>query len=175
MSRLVWIVAAIGLPGCAALRPKAPEPIVRTDTVTVTKEVAAPLPEGDTTTICLGNGMPVQVRVAAHADTLIGEARVHLRDVRPLLDFVGVYAQDQDWFARSDTLRFERRLYRRSGVPVQRACDELKQVGTYQGVYVYADVTAPATLPVITLPVRPGMFQAYFLTTSSKSKSGARR
>lgn len=142
------------LAACSTLKPK-PQIITKTDTVTVTKEVPAPLPTGDTATICLGNGMPVSVLINK-TDTLIGEQRVKLKDVRPALDFAGRYFE-----SRADTLRFEKRLYRRQGVPVTHACDELKEVGAYNGVSVFAFVDAPNNLPLIFLPIRPGLFQHY--------------
>lgn len=147
------------LAGCAYLRPE-PQIITRVDTVTVVREVAPPLADGDSVEVCLSTGMPARVRVTAHGDTLIGEQRVPLRAVQPVLAFAGTYAEAQPWFAR-DTLRFEKRLYRKAGALQRRGCDELKSVGDFAGVPIFADVTAPQPLPAILLPVRPGQFQLY--------------
>lgn len=157
----VGAVAVAGwVAGCASLKPKPLPPIVHTDTVVVTKEVAPPLPTGDSTEICLSTGMPAHVLISARGDTLIGDARVRIKDVRPLLTFAGAYAADEEWFAR-DTLRFDKRLYRKAGMVQRRICDELKEVGRFEGVPLFAEVTAMARVPMILVPVRPGLFQPY--------------
>lgn len=150
---------ALALSGCSLLRP-APQTIVRTDTVTVTKEVAAPLPQGDSVQICLSTGRPVTVLVTRDGDTLVGPERARLKQLRPVLAFSGAYAAEQAWFA-TDTLRFEGRSYRKTGAELGLLCDELKEVGSYQGVPVFARVTEMNTLPYILVPVRPGRFQPY--------------
>jgi hypothetical protein len=164
--KLLALALALALGGCAALQPKT-ETITRVDTVTVTqvKEVAAPLPTGDTATICLSTGMPAPVLIAANGDTLIGESRVSIKSVRPILSFAGTYAEQ--W---PDTVRFERRVYRRSGVVVRRDCDELKHVGEHRGVPIFAEVTAPNPLPAIVVPVRAGMFQNYRLPAPARGR-----
>ncbi len=166
------LTLTLTLSACALLRP--PQTIVQVDTVTVTKEVPPPLPTGDSAEICLATGMPARVLIASNGDTLIGEARVRLRDVRPVLSFSGTYAREQSWYQVSDTLRFEKRPYRRTGAERARACDELKLVGAYAGVSVFAEVTAPNALPMVFLPVRPGIFQMY-TTVSSATGSQRRR
>jgi len=142
------------------LRPAPPEAIVRTDTVTVTREVAPPLPAGDTVELCLSNGMTVKVLVTAEHDTLVGDARASLRQLRPVLSFAGAYAAEQSWFS-ADTVRLENRLYRKAGAERAFTCDELKEVGSYQGVPVFARVEEMSDLPYIVLPVRAGIFQPY--------------
>jgi hypothetical protein len=148
------------LSGCSVLQP-APQAQVRVDTVTVTQNVEPPLPEGTPVDVCLSTGMTVQIHVAANGDTLIGEKRIRLQDVRPAVGFAGVYAQDREWFRRGDVVTFDRRNYRRAGVERVRACDELKLVGTHDGVPLFAEVTAPQVLPAIIVPVRPGVFQDF--------------
>ncbi len=150
--------------GCSVLHPK-PEIITKTDTVTITKEVPPPLPPGDSMEVCLSTGVPAHVRITAQGDTLIGAQRVPLSSLKPVLAFAGTYAGDASWFATSDTVRFDRKLYGKAGGLRGRACDELKLVGSYQGVPVFAEITAPQALPAILLPVRPGQFQMY--TTSA--------
>lgn len=154
------VVCIIAVGGCAVFNPAPPRTIVRVDTVIVTKTVAPVLPMGDSALICLATGMPISVLIAPTGDTLIGEARIRLRDVRPPLTFAGTYAGQAAWFA-NDTLRFDKRLYRKSGGTVRRVCDDLKEVGLFNGVPVFADVTAMGNLPIIMVPVRPGMFQSY--------------
>lgn len=158
--------------GCAVLHPK-PEIITKTDTVTITKEVPPPLPAGDSVEVCLSTGYPARVRISAKGDTLIGEQRVPLSSLKPVLAFAGSYAAGASWFTTSDTVRFDRRLYGKAGAPRTRACDELKLVGSYQGVPVFAEVTAPQLLPAILLPIRPGQFQLY--TTSAVPRSARSR
>lgn len=160
MKRALAGLAACVLGACSVFNP-APRTIVRVDTVVVTREVAPPLTAGDSAAICLATGMPVTVHVAADGDTLIGDARVSLRALRPVLTFEGAYASGLSWFENSDSLRFERRLYRKLGRPRRRSCDELKRVGDYVGVPVFAEVTAPQPLPQIEVPAQPGMFQTY--------------
>ena len=168
MRRRFALTLTLTLARCSTFRPE-PVTITKTDTVTVTKEVPPPLPRGDSTDICLSNGMTARVLVSANGDTLIGDARVRLREVQPVLAFAGSYAADQDWYTRTDTIRFENKVYRQAGGAMKRACDELKLVGDYRGVSVFASVTEPQGLPTIVLPVRPGMFQNY-ITVIRKRK-----
>jgi hypothetical protein len=51
---------------------------------------------------------------------------------------------------------------------MKRACDELKLVGAFRGVPVFASVTEPQGLPTIVVPIRPGFFQNY--TTSTRNR-----
>lgn len=154
------LVCAVLLGGCSVFQPK-PETIVRVDTVTVTQTVEPTLPEARPAEVCLSTGETAQVHIAANGDTLIGEKRVPLRELRPALTFPGVYAGENEWFRRGDVVTFDKRRYRRAGVERVRACDELKLVGEYQGVPVFAEITAPQVLPMIIIPVRPGAYQDY--------------
>lgn len=152
---------ALLLVACSAFRPE-PVTIVQVDTVVITQEAPAPaLPDGDSVEICLSTGASVSVRVAANGDTLIGDRRVTLSSVRPVLGFAGAYASGSSWFDRVDTLRFESRVYKKLGRPLRRGCDELKLVGDHRGIPVFAEVTAPQGLPQIEIPAQPGMFQTY--------------
>lgn len=145
--------------------PPAPEPQVRVDTVTITQTVQPLLPEGRPAEICLSNGITAQVHISANGDTLIGERRIPLSELRPAVSFSGSYAGDMDWYRRGDVVRLDGRPYRKLGVERSRVCDELKLVGEYTGVPVFAEVTAPQTLPMIVIPVRPGMYQDYLRGT----------
>ena len=152
--------ACVLLSSCSVIRPE-PQIITRTDTVKVTETIVPPLPEGTPAEICLSTGVTVQIHIAAAGDTLIGEKRVPLKELRPALTFPGVYAHDKEWYARGDVVNFERRNYRRAGVERARMCDELKLVGAHQGVPLFAEVTAREPLPAIIVPVRPGIYQDY--------------
>jgi len=154
--------------GCAALKPKTVT-VVKTDTVTVSITKEVPLPTGDSTTICLSTGLPARVLVAANGDTLIGDARASLKSLRPVMNFAGSYAADQSWFY-SDTLRFEKRLYRKAGALQSRGCDELKTVGSYEGVPIFAEVTAKEPLSFIVIPVSPSRFQGYNVVNPSRKR-----
>ena len=159
------VVIALAFSGCTMLQPE-PQIITRTDTVTIVKEAPPPpLPAGDSADICLSNGMTAIVRITAARDTLIGDARIPISAVRPTLSFAGAYAQQ--W---ADTVRFEKRLYRKHGLVKRKTCDELKNVGDLMGVPVFAEVTAPQPLPVIIIPVRPGGFQDYMLATPARRR-----
>jgi hypothetical protein len=162
------IMAALLLSGCNYFRrmpATAPEVHVRVDTVTVNQTVEPPLREGRPVDICLSNGITTQVHIATNGDTLIGEGRIALSDLRPAVTFSGTYAATAEWYRRDDPVRLDGRQYRRLGVERIRVCDELKLVGEYNGVPVFAEVTAPQTLPMIVVPVRPGMYQDYIRVT----------
>jgi hypothetical protein len=161
------LTLTLTLTRCTTFRPE-PITITKTDTVTVVKEIAPPSPTGDSTEICLSTGMTARVLVSAKGDTLIGDTRVRLRDVQPVLAFAGIYAADQEWYSRGDTLRFENKVYRRAGGTMKRACDELKLVGHYRGVPVFASVTEPQGLPTIVVPITPGLFQNYRNSTRNR-------
>ena len=155
------LLACVVLCACQSPPPSTPAPQIRVDTVTVTVTAEAPLLEGTAADVCLSTGVTAQIYISANGDTLIGEKRVRLSELRPAVTFAGVYAAEREWFRRGDVVNFERRNYRRGGVARVRACDELKLVGEHQGVPVFAEVTAPQVLPMIIMPVRPGIYQDY--------------
>lgn len=158
MRRLVLGAAFVS--ACGAFQSQ-PAPQIRVDTVTVTQTVEPPLPEGRPAELCLSTGVTAQIHIAANGDTLIGEQRVRLSALRPTLTFPGAYAGERAWFMRGDVVTFDRNRYRRAGADRARACDELKLVGEHDGVPVFAEVTAPQLLPMIVIPVRPGVYQDY--------------
>ena len=141
-----------------------PEPLPpRVDTVIVTKEVIPPLPEGTPDTVCLSTGFPMPVRIAANGDTLIGERRVRLQDIRPGLVFEGAYAAGKPWVDKGE-ITFERRVYRKFGTVNTLECDDLKQIGEQEGVPLFADAGAPSPVETIQVPLMPGRFQAFRTT-----------
>lgn len=99
MRKLLTIApAALMLTACSQPEPPPPPPpdtVVVMDTITITREVPPPLPEGDAATICLSTGQNIDIRVSAAGDTLIGPRRVRLRDLGPAVGFVGTYAGDE--------------------------------------------------------------------------------
>lgn len=158
-----WVLMACALVSSCNVFQSTPArpPQIRVDTVTVTQVVEPPLPEGTPTEICLSTGVTAQVHISATGDTLVGEKRIPLSQLRPAFSFAGAYAQDRPWYQRNEVIRFDRRDYYRAGAPVIRSCDELKLVGEHNGVPLFAEVTAPQILPVLIVPIRPGVFQDY--------------
>lgn len=157
-------LAIVGLAatGCSQNQPPPPpQPVVQVDTVTVTREVPPPLPEGNPTMICLANGQSVNIRVSAQGDTLIGPQRSKLRDLRPVLDFEGNYAGGTSWFVGDDAISMGRRQYQKFGTPMTKRCGDLKIVGAHNGVNLFADANATAPFDLLYVPVSPGIFQSY--------------
>lgn len=156
------LLACAVMSGCGVFQATPTSaPQVRVDTITVTRVVEPPLPEGTPAEICLSTGVTAQVHLSAAGDTLVGEARIPLSQLRPAFSFAGAYAQGRTWYERNELIRFDKRDYRRAGAPVRRVCDELKLVGEHNGVPLFADVTAPQILPMLIVPVRPGVFADY--------------
>lgn len=158
-------LVAITLAACGGPPPEAtPVPVdtvVRVDTITVTREVAPPLPEGRAATVCLANGQSAEIRVSAAGDTLVGPRRVPLADLGPAIGFIGDYAADEVWFVDDAPITVERRRFSKFGQPESRDCRSMKIVGDHDGVNLFADVTASEPFSVLYAPVRPGVFQAY--------------
>jgi hypothetical protein len=144
--------------------PPAPPPPPRVDTVTVTKEVPPPLPEGMAADICLSTGYSLQVHVGTSGDTLIGARRVPLSDLRPGIVFEGRYANGQTWFDKAEPIRFERRSYRKLELPLSLKCEDLKSIGEHNGIPLFADLMVLSPIETIYVPVAPGRFQPYRTT-----------
>lgn len=166
MSRIALLVplASMVLAACGGGPPAEPPPadtIVRLDTITITREVEPPLPEGRLSTICLANGQNVEIRISSAGDTLVGPQRAALADLRPAIGFVGSYAEGETWFVEDETVTFERRQYSKFGQPESRDCRGLKIVGDAHGVNLFAEVSASSPFDAVFVPVRPGVFQPY--------------
>jgi hypothetical protein len=151
--------------GCRFIpQPAAPAPVVpplpRVDTVTITRDVAPPIPAGTAAELCLSTGQNITIHISPEGDTLVGPARTRLRDL-PGITFAGTYARGHSWFTRDEQVRFENRNYMRLGSAARQDCNDLKNVGDFEGVPVFAEIAAPAPLALIYVPVRPGYFQAY--------------
>lgn len=163
MSRVALLapLGALALAACGAPPPPPPQPMARVDTVIVTREVAPPLPEGTTANVCLAHGQNVQVRVSAAGDTLVGPRRVRLVDLGPAVGFVGSYAAGTPWFVNDEAVTFERRPFRKFGQAEARDCQDIKIIGEYRGVNVFAAREASSPFQTLYVPVRPGVFQTY--------------
>lgn len=131
------------------------------DTVVVTQQVQAPLPEGTATQICLATGESATVYITPQGDTLVGERRVAVSALGPGVAFAGEYAGDEAWFIADEPITFEQREYLRSGGNVSLNCANIRQVGEYMGVPLFADANATAPFQTIYVPVSPGVWQAY--------------
>jgi len=131
------------------------------DTVVVEREVAPPLPTGSAVQMCLATGQSEQVLVTAQGDTLVGPARVSVRDLRPGVVFAGTYAQGADWYETDESVNFERRSYDKSGGELRLACGDIMRIGEHNGVPLFADRGAEAPYAKLYVPVRPGVWQAY--------------
>jgi hypothetical protein len=139
------------------VRLPAPPP----DTVTVTREVAPPLPSGNPAEICLATGENVSVMITAQGDTLVGPTRTSIRTLRPGVVFAGTYAAGRDWFTNDEAIRFEDRSYSKSGGEVSLACPDIMRVGEHMGVPLFAMRNAERPYETLYVPVRPGVWQAY--------------
>lgn len=166
MSRIAFLVPllAMTLAACAgggAEQPPPADTLVRLDTITITREVEPPLPEGRLTNICLANGQNVEIRISPAGDTLVGPERVALSDLGPAIGFVGNYAGEETWFVEDETVTFENRAFSKFGQPASRDCRGMKIVGDANGVNLFAEVTGSSPFEVLYVPVRPGVFQSY--------------
>ncbi|MFP4624895.1 MAG: hypothetical protein ACLFRX_11995 [Gemmatimonadota bacterium] len=166
MSRSPMLVpiAALVLSACGGGPPPAPpvpDTVIQYDTITITREVEPPLPEGRPTMICLATGQSVEVRVSAAGDTLVGPRRVPLVELGPAVGFVGAYAATERWFVDDEPITFAGRTFSRFGQPEAPDCRSIKIVGDYDGVNLFADVEASEPFEALYVPVQPGVFQPY--------------
>lgn len=161
------VIPVLLLGGCGKIWPREPKgppplpPEPRVDTVIVVREVPPPLPEAQEVELCLSTGRPASIWITPTGDTLVAGRKINIRDLGPGLSFEGAYADGQPWFVRAQPIRFERRDYRKSGVDGPLECAGLKQVGTHEGVPLFADLLEVSPVRTIHVPVRPGVFQTY--------------
>lgn len=161
---LAFAPTALVIAACSSPEPPPPPPpdtVVVTDTITITREVAPPLPEGQVAQICLATGQNIQIRVSMAGDTLVGPRRVRLMDLGPAVGFLGDYAADEAWFLQDENVRFNNRNFTKFGQEAVRDCQELKIVGDFQGVNIFSETTAAEPFEILYVPVRPGVFQPY--------------
>ncbi len=139
------------------VRLPAPPP----DTVTVTREVGRPLPEGNPASICLATGQDVNILLTAQGDTLVGPDRTSIRTLRPGVVFAGTYAEGRAWFTNDEAVSFENAGYNKSGSPVSLQCPNIMRVGEHMGVPLFVMRNAERPFETLYVPVRPGVWQAY--------------
>ena len=146
-------------PQADTIRLPAPPP----DTITITREVAPPLPTGTPTEICLATGETITVQVTAQGDTLVGPSRVSMRQLRQggVVLFAGEYAQGQNWFENDESITFEEANYQKSGGEIRLNCPDIMRVGEYEGVLLFARRDATRPYQQLYAPVRPGVWQMY--------------
>ena len=140
------------------IRLPAPPP----DTVIVTRDIAAPLPTGQATMICLATGEDISVLVTAQGDTLVGPSRTSIRVLRQAgVVFAGEYAQGRPWFTQDQPISFDGRSFQKSGGEIRLSCADIQGVGDYQGVPLFVRRAAAAPYAQLYAPVRPGVWQMY--------------
>ena len=139
------------------IRLPAPPP----DTVVVEREIVPPLPTGTAVQICLATGQTEQVLVTAQGDTLVGPARVSVRDLRPGVVFAGTYAEGAEWYEGDESITHERRSYDKSGGELRLGCGDIMRIGDHNGVPLFVDRGADTPYAKLYVPVRPGVWQAY--------------
>lgn len=131
------------------------------DTVVVREQVQTPLPEGTPTQLCLATGQTVTVYITAQGDTLVGPRRVSVSELGAGVAFAGEYAAGRDWFVNDQPVSFESRVYQKAGAEVNLNCANIRRVGEFSGVPLFADANATSPFETLYVPVRPGVWQAY--------------
>ncbi len=120
-----------------------------------------PTGEGVAGALCLSTGQNVDVRYTSAGDTLVGPNEVPIRELRPVIDFAGAYADDAFWYQDDRVIVFEGADFRKSDDTFPVDCGQILRVGIYEGVPVFAVLNASRPLQVIFIPVRPGVWQRY--------------
>jgi hypothetical protein len=131
------------------------------DTVVVTETVEPALPQGTPAQLCLATGETVTVYITPQGDTLVGPRRISVRELGAGVAFAGEYAAGRDWFVNDAPVMFDEREYLKSGGEVSLNCANIRQVGEFGGVPLFADANAQAPYERLYVPVRPGVWQAY--------------
>lgn len=133
------------------------------DTIVVVAAASARpvISEAELTSVCLSTGQNVALRLTATGDTLVGDASVPIGDLRPAMVFAGAYAGTAFWYQNEEVMIFEGGDFRAEGEPFPIDCSQILRVGVYQGVPVFAVITAERPLELIFIPVAPGMWRRY--------------
>ncbi len=132
------------------------------DTVVVrVADGSARITDGVPSSICLATGQNIPVQVTPRGDTLVGPQAVPIRTLRPGLVFAGTYAADAFWYQDDEVIVFEGADFGKSDDVFPIDCGQILRVGVYEGVPVFAVVTARRPLDVIFIPVRPGVWHRY--------------
>lgn len=131
------------------------------DTVVVRVGEAAPRPEGREASICLSTGQNVPILITAANDTIVGDAGISMEQARPVLDFAGSYAGDDFWYQDGAVIIFEGGDFAPSEDTFPIDCDQILRVGRYNGVPVFAVLTAARPFDMVFIPVSPGIWRRY--------------
>ncbi|MBT8487372.1 MAG: hypothetical protein HKO77_05555 [Gemmatimonadetes bacterium] len=131
------------------------------DTVVVGRLDEPVSADGEASTLCLSTGQDVPIRMTAAGDTLVGEAGISLEDLRPVMAFAGSYAGDAFWYRDGTAIVFEGREYGQAEDTFPVDCRQIVRVGVYEGVPVFATVSAVRPLSMLFIPVRPGIWRRY--------------
>ena len=141
------------------------------DTVVVERAVPPEPPAGSSETLCLATGVQATVFLTAAGDTLVGPSRVPLADLRPGIEFAGTYAAGRDWFEQGAPVTLGQAAYERSGGPVRPDCADIVEVGSHDGVPVFAARSAAPPFDEVYVPVRPGLWQRYSLVPAEAPRA----
>jgi len=131
------------------------------DTVIVRVGVESPSVLGEESSLCLSTGQNVPIRVTALGDTLVGPSWVSVRSMRPSVVFSGAYASGAFWYESDEVVAFEGADFHKSSDTFPIDCEQILRVGVYQGVPVYAVISARRPLDVIFIPARVGLWRRY--------------
>ena len=121
----------------------------------------APVLQGTPAEICLATGQNIAVEVTATGDTLLGGAKIPIRQLRPGLVFAGAYAGNAFWYQDREVIIFEGGDFGPSDDTFPIDCNQILRVGVYQGVSVFAVINSARPFNVIFIPVRPGVWHRY--------------
>ena len=131
------------------------------DTVVIERVPEPQRAPGTPITLCLATGDEVDVWITPAGDTLVGPTGIAIRELRPGVDFAGVYAGGEAWFERGDPVGIGGREYRKAGQPVRRGCSEIAAVAVHEGVPVFAETGNAEPYDVLYVPIAPGLWQRY--------------
>jgi len=112
--------------------------------------------------VCVVQGGQIS-NVEGQYNPATGDTTVNGRRLGEAYPAGAEYASSATWFIDSEPVTFGGRRYVKYGLPRVLGATEVANVGSYQGVAVFAEGTADRMRPeVIYLPVRPGCeFQPY--------------
>jgi hypothetical protein len=130
--------------------------------------------ERDTAAVCVLDGDQVRAIIAqidpASRDTTAEVppgARIYPRLPSP-------YGDEREWFLHRRPIRFEGREFVRNGPPLAALPEEIKRIGTVDGITLYASRDdPPGDSPIVFVPVRPGcQLQPYYYFDERESGDG---
>jgi hypothetical protein len=136
-----------------------------------------PPPAERAITVCvIVDGQIQQVQAVFRPDAgdtlvMVDGTRRPFRELHPVT--APNYAAGATWFVAAEPVTFGGRRYDRFGLPRVITPAELRRVGEFQGVPVFAATDAPAQPEVVYVPVRTGCeFQAYQLQEVTRRVRG---